>query len=105
MRALAGAASSGVFDCAPRRLTATPPARRDPPQSDWSDADVVFVNSTCFTPKLMASLEDRAKLLRPATVVVTLTRELQSAEDFERVATGRRNMSWGPASYFIYRRR
>lgn len=76
-----------------------------PPQHDWADADLVFANSTCFTPKLMAALEERAKALRPGSVAITLTRQLQSAEDFDCVASGRRTMSWGPAGYYIYRRR
>lgn len=53
----------------------------------------------------MSALEERARRLRPGALVVTLTRQLQDEGAFELVAAGRRNMSWGQAGYFVYRRR
>lgn len=46
--------------------------------SDWTDADVVFVNSTCFPATLMRQIETMCRDLRPGSRVITLTTGLGS---------------------------
>ena len=41
---------------------------------DWSDATLVFINSTCFDTKLMETLTNRANSLLPGTFVITTTK-------------------------------
>jgi hypothetical protein len=41
----------------------------------WSDADVVFINSTCFEESLLEKLASQASDLKPGTFVFTATRE------------------------------
>lgn len=92
----------------------------------WGEADVVLVNSCCFSEDLFAGIEARAsELLRPGALVVTLRQRFASVEarasseaatgvDGGDVETGgacwelleasERRMSWGPSMMFVYRR-
>ncbi len=40
---------------------------------EWSNADVVYFNSTCFEDVLMRQLTERASLLKPNSFVITTT--------------------------------
>jgi hypothetical protein len=40
----------------------------------WSDADVVFINSTCFDDSLLEKLAEQASDLKPGTFVFTITK-------------------------------
>ena len=70
---------------------------------DWTDGDVVFANSTCFTDSLMESISRKASAMNPGSFLVTFTKGIVS-EHFEVVGKKRYNMSWGPATVFIHRR-
>lgn len=70
---------------------------------DWSDGDLVFANSTCFSDELMSEVSRLAERLKPGAVVVTFTRGLTSTR-FELLERRRYGMSWGPATVFIHRR-
>ncbi|CAM9911789.1 unnamed protein product, partial [Discosporangium mesarthrocarpum] len=72
-------------------------------ESDWSDGDVVFANSTCFPSHLMEKLEWQAELLKPGAVVITFTKGL-SSKQFELLDKKSFRMSWGPATVFVHRR-
>lgn len=41
---------------------------------NWSDADVVFINSTCFEDSLLEKLATQASDLKPGTFVFTVTK-------------------------------
>ena len=45
---------------------------------DWSDGDVVFANSTCFTEELMDSLALQGASLKPGAYLITFTKGLDS---------------------------
>ena len=47
---------------------------------DWSDGDVVFANSTCFSDDLMVSLSDQAEALKKDSIVITFTKALSSSQ-------------------------
>lgn len=70
---------------------------------DWSDGDVVFANSTCFSDELMLSLSEQAERLKPGAIVVTFTKGMTSKQ-FELLERKRYRMSWGPATVFIHRK-
>ncbi|GMI09361.1 hypothetical protein TrLO_g6810 [Triparma laevis f. longispina] len=70
---------------------------------DWSDGDLVFANSTCFTDELMAAIAERSKGMKAGSYLVTFTKGIIS-DAFELVEKKRYVMSWGPATVFIHRR-
>eukprot|EP00192_Tetraselmis_astigmatica_P019406 CAMPEP_0117680238 /NCGR_PEP_ID=MMETSP0804-20121206/18241_1 /TAXON_ID=1074897 /ORGANISM="Tetraselmis astigmatica, Strain CCMP880" /LENGTH=218 /DNA_ID=CAMNT_0005489713 /DNA_START=292 /DNA_END=949 /DNA_ORIENTATION=+ len=73
-------------------------------EAEWSDADIVLVNSTCFTAKLMADLEAKAAgKLRQGAVIITFTSHFKGPE-WELVCSNRRQMSWGPADIYLQRK-
>jgi SAM-dependent methyltransferase len=70
---------------------------------DWSDGDLVFANSTCFSDELMGEVSRLAGRLKPGAIVVTFTKGMTSPH-FELLERKRYAMSWGPATVFIHRR-
>lgn len=46
----------------------------------WSHSDFVFMNSTCYSPALIASISAHAEKLKPGTLVVSLTKALTSQQ-------------------------
>ena len=70
---------------------------------DWSDGDFVFANSTNFDEELMKSLSEKSTLLKPGSIVVTLTKPIKNNK-FEMVEVMRSKMSWGRATIYIQRR-
>ena len=65
----------------------------------WSDADFIFVNSTCFDEKMM----DRIALseVKPGTWAVTLTKSIAS-NSWKVLQSFRKSMSWGAATVYIH---
>eukprot|EP00753_Platysulcus_tardus_P022643 PLAT9851.1.p2 GENE.PLAT9851.1~~PLAT9851.1.p2 ORF type:complete len:283 (+),score=97.34 PLAT9851.1:43-891(+) len=70
---------------------------------DWSDADVLFANSTCFDDRLMKALASRAVHCKPGTFFITFTKALPS-DKWEVLESKRYQMSWGEATVYIQRR-
>ena len=70
---------------------------------DWTDADIVFANSTCFDQTLMKRLAVEALRMRRGARFITFTSQLpsESFEVFEKINLG---MSWGVATCFLHRR-
>eukprot|EP00602_Paraphysomonas_sp_CaronLab_P005632 CAMPEP_0185028220 /NCGR_PEP_ID=MMETSP1103-20130426/13860_1 /TAXON_ID=36769 /ORGANISM="Paraphysomonas bandaiensis, Strain Caron Lab Isolate" /LENGTH=244 /DNA_ID=CAMNT_0027562573 /DNA_START=66 /DNA_END=800 /DNA_ORIENTATION=+ len=71
---------------------------------DWSDADVVFMNSTCFEDDLLAKLAAQAANLKPGSFVLSTTRKLPS-DAFEIMETTSMMEVWGECTLFIQRRK
>mmetsp|Transcript_23205 Transcript_23205/g.39282 ORF Transcript_23205/g.39282 Transcript_23205/m.39282 type:complete len:294 (+) Transcript_23205:160-1041(+) len=73
--------------------------------ADWTDGDLVFVNSTCFTAKLMQDISRIAKNMKIGSFFITFTHIL-SEEDtgFTLLEELRREMSWGSADIFIHQK-
>lgn len=68
---------------------------------DFSDADVIFVHSTCFYDELMANLERRFITLKVGTRIITVTRGL-SLPIFALKKTQEYQFNWGRATTFFY---
>lgn len=96
-------ASPPVLDPSEMR-TAVELSHGDITTAEWSDATFVFTNSTCFTSSLMRELADMSVKLKPGALWVSLTRELPS-EEWDLLLSEQLEMSWGPATIFIQRRR
>ena len=47
---------------------------------DWSDADLLFVNSTCFTQEMMVQINEKAITCKKGTWFITLSKRLPFAE-------------------------
>lgn len=69
-------------------------------RADWSDADVVFINSTCFSKGLMEKISQQADRLRPGACIITLTQPLTSSY-FEILKSIKYDYSWGTATTHI----
>lgn len=70
---------------------------------DWSDGDVVFANSTCFSDKLMDCIGRLGGKLKQGAILITLTKPVESPY-FQITASRQYKMSWGSATVYIHRR-
>jgi hypothetical protein len=74
-------------------------------QSDWSDASLLFANSTCFSPDLMESLSVKADEVKVGAYFITFTKKLPSlSENWIVFDSFRRLMSWGIATVYIHKK-
>lgn len=48
---------------------------------DWSDADLVLANSTCFDQELLDKISQKCSLLKKGAWMLTLTKKLPAAEE------------------------
>ena len=77
---------------------------------DWSNADLVFANSTCFDQTLLTKISEKASKCKKGTWLFSLTKKIPTAEDFsenkewECVMSIKREMSWGLATIHIQRK-
>jgi SAM-dependent methyltransferase len=71
---------------------------------DWTDADIVWANSTCYGAELMKYLSEASEKLKEGTYFITLTQRLTS-DHWELVVPGELYpMSWGSATIYIWRK-
>ena len=74
--------------------------------TQWaSEADVLFMNATCFEPHMVASISKTlADQLKSGAVVIMTTKNLaQEVEDkFTRIGPVTKEMSWGKATVNVY---
>jgi len=73
-------------------------------QVDVSDADVVFVHSVCYSPKLVSALALQLEGLRPGARVVSVGRRIASTT-LAWQSGFPVDMEWGEAFAWLYRRR
>ena len=66
---------------------------------DWSDADVIFMNSTCFDIGMMDAIA--MCQVKAGTWGITLTKSLASSK-WKVVQSFRKRMSWGEATVYIH---
>jgi len=64
---------------------------------DWSDADVVFANSTCFDESLMTDMSALSELMKEGSYFISLTKKLKS-DHWEVIEAKQYRMSWGHAT-------
>lgn len=68
---------------------------------DWSDAEVFFANSTCFSKDMMQRIADSP--VATGAIAITLTKPLPGRQ-WELLESYKKNMSWGYATVFVQRR-
>mmetsp|Transcript_42689 Transcript_42689/g.49059 ORF Transcript_42689/g.49059 Transcript_42689/m.49059 type:complete len:263 (+) Transcript_42689:53-841(+) len=68
-------------------------------QSDFSEADVIYIASTCFDIPFMEKISARSKDLKPGTRIITLKNPMPSLGEqnigFELIHDKKYVMSWG----------
>jgi hypothetical protein len=70
----------------------------------WTDADVVFMNSTCFEDSLMTKFAELCSELKPGSFVLTTTVNLPSP-DYEILEESILKQRWGECTLYIQRRK
>jgi hypothetical protein len=70
----------------------------------WADADVVFMNSTCFEDSLMNRFAELCSELKPGSFVLTTTVNLPSS-DYEIMEVSTLKQKWGECTLYIQRRK
>jgi len=70
---------------------------------DWSGADCLFMNSTCFDEPLMLELAAVADNMRVGSFAITFTKRLPSAK-WHVCESEVHVMSWGTATVFIHKK-
>lgn len=73
-------------------------------EADFKDADIIFINSTCFQDDLMEALEPKLEVIRPHAHVISLSKPLKSPA-FHQYKHQLYEFSWGQATAFFHRKR
>ena len=84
-------------------------------KDDWSGADFIIANSTCFSEGLMESMAKAAMKCKKGSWFVTLTKRLPTADDklltksgdrrdWDCVLTKAMKMSWGIATIHVHKK-
>jgi precorrin-6B methylase 2 len=71
---------------------------------DFSDADVIFINATCFTPLLWSGIVEKLKRLKIGTRIIVSSKNLKTESRFILIISGMYPMSWGLASVYVYKK-
>ncbi|RLN98561.1 hypothetical protein BBJ28_00009220 [Nothophytophthora sp. Chile5] len=75
---------------------------------DWPpNADLVFLNSTCFGERLMSALTRKLALCcKPGAVIITATHELPDTQNFEKLRQLTVTQeAWGDATWYLHRKK
>ena len=72
---------------------------------DWSDADLAYVSSCCFSETVLSSLLEKMAVLRRGAIVIMV--KLPDSYDrlFDRIGERRVTMSFGSVVVSILRRK
>lgn len=70
---------------------------------DFTNADIIFMNSTCFQDDLFAPLEKKLLHVKNGTRIITLTKPL-TLTPFILQKQEKSDFSWGQATVFYYRK-
>lgn len=70
-------------------------------ESNFLEADVVFIHSTCFFDELMIILEERCAMLKKGTKILLVTKNFQSPL-FRLIKSGEYPMTWGKTTVNFY---
>ena len=70
---------------------------------EWTDGDIVFANSTCFSQDLMDKISEKAAELRSGAIIITLTQQLRNPE-LILMKSRQFAMSWVAATAYFHRR-
>jgi hypothetical protein len=63
-------------------------------KTDWSDADILYISSVCFSEVLLSAIGEQTKNLKKGSRVLTL-QSFTSAPHLEMEFSLMHRMSWG----------
>ena len=72
-------------------------------KDDFSEVDLVFLNSTCYDDELMESSLEKFKSLKSDSYIITVTKQIDHS-DFECIHKGFYKMNWGTPTVYIYKK-
>ncbi len=74
---------------------------------DWSQASVVFANSTCFSKFIMDEVFVKALSLPKGAVLINTSQKMPKKlmDKWQYITPFKRVMSWGIGKVFVYRKR
>lgn len=70
---------------------------------DWSDGDIVLLNSTCFSRDLMRKISVLAKKLKENAIVVCISKKIEG-DEFVMLEKIERHMTWGVATLYFFKK-
>lgn len=73
-------------------------------QTDFSEADVIFMNSTCFSDELMNGVDRRIDSIKPGAYVISLTKSLSNPA-LKLLKSELNDFSWGKATAYYHQRK
>lgn len=71
---------------------------------DFSEANVIFINATCFDNTFWSEILAKLTKAKPGVRVITVTQHLKSLSCFDLITAGMYQMSWGLSSVYVYRK-
>lgn len=69
--------------------------------SNFSDGDLIFINSTCFSEEQIRKIEEMALNLKNNSRIIILTKKL-TLPYFKLIFEDKNNFSWGSATVRLY---
>ncbi len=72
-------------------------------EEDFSDGTIIFSHATCFEDQTMEKLEKKLQSLKKGARIILITKKLKG-DEFELIDEGEKRMSWGYATYRIYKK-
>lgn len=73
--------------------------------TDWSDADLAYVSSCCFSETVLATLLERMASLKPGAIVLMVKLPEEFDRLFDRIGERRVTMSYGSVIISVLRRK
>ncbi|KAL4505334.1 hypothetical protein ABPG72_002396 [Tetrahymena utriculariae] len=74
-------------------------------QFDWSNADLVFVNATCYDPPFLQKLYEKSLYMKKNSIFITTTRKLPvQNQTWQLLCFFKRKMDFGNATIHIYQK-
>lgn len=70
---------------------------------DFTNADILFINATCFGDPLWRKMQEKLKTLKPKAKVIVTSKSLNKAY-FKQLHCLEKDMSWASAYVSIYQR-
>ena len=69
-------------------------------KTDWSDADVLYISSVCFSDEMLEGINEMSNSLKVGARIITL-RILPPNPKWKTLKSYRSKMSWGSSEAYI----
>ena len=71
--------------------------------ADFTDADIIFINSTCFSYETMDALAAKMESLKNGARIITVTKQMK-ADYLTEFKVRKFEFSWGEATVYFYKK-